>query len=268
MSGFMGILLAAGYDTSAQTIFDAFTTPPTAPRRTYINNCVVALKGAGLWTKLDGLWMFAAADSQAGLINWKTPGTFDATAVNSPTHTADQGFATDPTGSKYLDTNLVLNTGGINYQQDSASFGFWSRTSGQQTGVNDMAWFTAVPSSSLIGARSNTDTSVGRNNQLSASTTISVANTDGSGLFHNSRTGSGGFDLYRNGASIGTSSTTASTTVPALDFFIGTGNSFGSPGTIGTRQYAMGFVAAGMDATEASNFYSAILAYMQAVGAA
>lgn len=95
----------AGFDADAQAIFGAFTTPPDDTRKGLINAYVLALKAGGVWNSLDGLYVFAAADSQAALINWRNPGTHDATLVNAPTFTQDRGFTGNGTNS-YVNSNF------------------------------------------------------------------------------------------------------------------------------------------------------------------
>src|SRR5690606_35810663 len=99
------------------------TTPPTRARQLLINTTITNLIAAGLWPKLDVLYLLAAADEQAARLNWKNPGTFTCTAVNSPTFTADRGFAGDGSTS-YLDTNFnISSASGRLYEQNSAHIG-------------------------------------------------------------------------------------------------------------------------------------------------
>jgi hypothetical protein len=267
-SGFIGG--GASYDADAETIFAAFTTPPNDTRKGVINTCVVALKNNSLWTKLDGLWMFAAADEQASLINWKNPGTSNATQVEPTTaitFNADQGY-TGNGSDNYIKTNLTLNTGGLNFTEDSASYGVWSRSTAQAA-TSLMAANTAGGAwSALIVPRNGSDQALARNNQAAAGGEATASSvTDGSGLYHSSRVANTGHTLYRNGSSIATLST-ESVAPGAVDFFVGGTNNNGALANPTTRQFSAAFVGGGMDATEASNFYNAILAYMQAVGAA
>ena len=178
------------FDSDAQTIFDAFTTPPSAQRKIDINTCVVSLKSNSLWTKLDGLWMFAAADEQASLINWKNPGTFNATQVEPTTaitFNADQGY-TGNGSDNYIKTNLTLNTGGLNFTEDSASYGVWSRSTAQAA-TSLMAANTAGGAwSALIVPRNGSDQALARNNQAAAGGEATASSvTDGSGLLSFSR---------------------------------------------------------------------------------
>jgi hypothetical protein len=124
MMGNGGGSSAVSYSAEAQAIFAAFTTPPSDPRKALIDAAVVALKAAGVWTKLDALYAFAAADSQAALINWKAPGTFNGTLVNAPTFTADSGFLGAST--KYIDTSFNPTTApSPKFVQNSASAFVW-----------------------------------------------------------------------------------------------------------------------------------------------
>src|SRR5688500_11442038 len=47
-----------------------FTTDPGEVRRGLVDDCIGALKAAGLWAKLDAFYMLAAHDAQAARCNW------------------------------------------------------------------------------------------------------------------------------------------------------------------------------------------------------
>jgi len=66
---------------------------PSAARQLVIDALIRQLKDAGVWAKLDVLYVIAAHDIQAGRVNWKNPGTFTATEVSAPTFTTDRGYA-------------------------------------------------------------------------------------------------------------------------------------------------------------------------------
>jgi hypothetical protein len=103
-----------------------------------INNFVVALKRATIWSSLDFLHVYAAADSQAALINWVNPGTFTGTLVNSPTFTTDRGFTVfNPV---YVDTGYDPTVNAINYSQNGACRFARSLTNDPGAGAN---WYFA-----------------------------------------------------------------------------------------------------------------------------
>lgn len=119
--------IATAYEAESEAIFAAFTTPPDDTRKGHIDACVAALKAASVWTKLDGLAFAAAADGGAGSINWKSPGTYDLTPVNSPTFTADEGYAGNGSNA-YLSTGFVPSIAGGQMTQNSAHIGVYCRT--------------------------------------------------------------------------------------------------------------------------------------------
>jgi hypothetical protein len=121
-------LTSTGNDAATTALLAAMSVQPNAARITVINNAIVSLKNNGLWTKMGLLYVNAAHDEQAGRLNWVNPGTSTLTAVNSPTFTADRGFAGDAV-SMYLTTGVAENAV-PNYSQDNAHVGVWSVTAG------------------------------------------------------------------------------------------------------------------------------------------
>src|SRR5882724_11855738 len=66
------------FDTDALALFDAMVPAPNAARKTLINTLILALKSAGIWTRLDVLYVTAAHAAQPATRNWKAPtGTFN-----------------------------------------------------------------------------------------------------------------------------------------------------------------------------------------------
>jgi hypothetical protein len=108
-------------DADYQAVLDRATTQgytaPSAAQQTLQNTLVEDLKTAGVWDKLDLFYVFATdGDSDYATLNWKAPSSFQATKTNSPTFTANEGFA--QSGTAYLDSGYNLLTDGTNYTQD------------------------------------------------------------------------------------------------------------------------------------------------------
>lgn len=81
---------------------------------------LAALKIAGVWDKLDVFYCFAQDGSKEfATINWKSPSANQATLINSPTWTSNQGFNNDGATS-YIETNYNASTQGINFTNNSA----------------------------------------------------------------------------------------------------------------------------------------------------
>jgi hypothetical protein len=66
--------------------------------------------------------VYANDNSNIAKTNWKNPGTHDATEVNAPIFTAQQGYTSDNI-SAYLDANYVASTDAINLSLNDASIG-------------------------------------------------------------------------------------------------------------------------------------------------
>lgn len=111
-----------GYDPDALAFFARLTTPPTAARKKLYNDLIVALKTAGVWGKLDALYILAAADAQAARQNL-VANAYNLTASGSPTFTVDRGYTGDGVGA-YLDTGANRLTLAA-YKQDDATLFAW-----------------------------------------------------------------------------------------------------------------------------------------------
>jgi hypothetical protein len=115
------------FDADYQSVLDYGTaqgyTLPSGGQQTLQNDLVVALKAAGVWSKLDTFANFATdGDSDFALIDWIR--LTDYTAVNSPTFTSNQGYQFNGTSS-YINTNFNPLTSGTNYTLNNASRGFY-----------------------------------------------------------------------------------------------------------------------------------------------
>jgi hypothetical protein len=119
-----------GFDADYQAVLDYATaqgyTLPSGGQQTLQNDLVVALKAAGVWSKLDTFANFATdGSSNFALIDWKR--LSDYTAINSPTFTSNEGFTGNGTSS-YIDSNYNPNTSGVNYTLNDASISIWNNT--------------------------------------------------------------------------------------------------------------------------------------------
>ena len=251
-----------GYEAESETIFAAFTTPPNDTRKGVINTLVLALKTAGVWTKLDTFYVLGAADSQAALINWKNPGTFNATAVNAPTFTADQGFAGNGTTS-YLDTGYTPSTNGSTFTQNSACLFVWSRTNTRSNSAAAIGAATSdAPAVAYINPWNLTVDNVGHG--LNGSTGFNAfAPTSAAGFFLLTRTASTGYDVYRNTTNLGTQTSTSAGRSDQVMRICG-GN---VSANFTTRQILFAGCGGGLNSTEEAALYNALDAYRTAIGA-
>jgi hypothetical protein len=95
-------------------------TLPDATLQGKQNATVLSFKSAGIWSKLDVLYIMATNNSNMATLNFKNPSAHQLTLVNSPTFTANQGFKGNASTS-YLNTNFNPATSGVQYTLNNAS---------------------------------------------------------------------------------------------------------------------------------------------------
>ena len=228
-----------------QAIYDAFTTKPDIVTAYIWNRFVEDAIRTGEWALLDVFYNYAAhtnADGEA-LINWFNPGTFDATAYNAPTFTANEGFTGADT--KYIDCNWNPSTNGINYVQNSASMGVYCRTDVDEAknavGLNaTVDAFIRIRSGNQAGFRVNSTGSG------------TVANLDSRGMYVSNRVLSTHQDLWKNKIRISNHLRT-STGVPNVNVYtLALNNSVVATNFV-TTQISVAFAGAGMTQTNVNN---------------
>lgn len=249
------------FSAEARQFFDRLATQPAAARKALYAAMIDTLVAGGVWTKIDALYLFAAADAPTALINLKSS-SFGATAVNSPTFTVDRGYAGNGTTS-LVDTNFNPITATTpNFAQNSAHMGAWVLTD------------RAGAAGPIIGNRSGDTGETGCNifpfftdnkaylrlNDLVEAEGFAVAGS--TGLFVANRSSSTARQGYRNGASIGAYA--ANTSKAPFNESIAVGN---AGGNFSTDQAAMAIVGGSLDVPEQVALYVAVLPYLQGVGA-
>jgi hypothetical protein len=105
-----------------ETLVNSFTTGPSDLRVEIIDDTILRLKEAGVWSKLTALYVLAAHDGQAAKRNWVSSGQFDLTLGDTPVFIADVGYRGDGVND-YLNTNLPGDDPG--FTTESASMGVW-----------------------------------------------------------------------------------------------------------------------------------------------
>lgn len=247
-----------GFEAETKALVARFTTPATRQRKVWINRLIKALKTAGVWQKLDALYVAAAADSQAATRNWKQD-LYNATAIASPAFVADRGFTGNGTSS-YLQTGFTASSAvSPKYLQDSAAVGAWMLTDVAAEGAFDIAAF-----------RSGGDTRL--NSRNSGNQPIAFMNGPGVGgsvvptsvgLTVASRVSAAGARFFKNGVFLNAPAA-VSVQVPNSQFGL---LGFGTGGGYSTRQGAAWFIGGGLTDAEVLATYNALNQYLVAVGA-
>ncbi len=257
------IVPASVYSEEALALFAQMSVAPSEARKAVIDALIVSLKNTGIWTKLDVLYLFAAHDAQAARLNWIEPaGSFNATAVNSPTFTVDRGYAGDGATS-YLNSNFNPTAAAGQYALDSAHIGVWSRTSGVRLEAEFGAELSADNDSTTFYINADGNLYFNMNQDGFDSTTAPVA----TGHFVGRRSGAAATALFRNAVSVFTT-TRASTVMPNFTFYIDGQNRNNVLTHPSNRELAAVHAGANLTDSDITDFYAALNTYMVAVGAA
>lgn len=244
------------YDAATEAIAAAFTTPPDEARKILIDDCVLALKSGGIWTKLDGLYGFAAADSQAAKINWVNPGTYNCTEVNAPSFTADRGFTGAST--KYLDSQFNPSTASSpKYVRNSASAFAHSNTNVAVVGGLVGGAVGAAPT--IIYPRYTNNNYYIRVNDTA---NMSQASTDSTGFWAGDRMSSSTSATYKNGSVLFSGAS------PGASIAVENANLrfLSCAAEYWTGQVSSGGMGQSLSSGEHTALYNAMRAYMTGVG--
>lgn len=249
-------------NAEAAAVVARFTTQPDTARKALIDNLVGALKTAGVWSKLDALYILAAHDAQAARRNWIAD-TYNLTVANAPTFTTDRGYTGDGASAR-LDSGFVPGVAAGQWALNSASLFSYANTNVAEN-AGDIGSSGSTSVGVVQGRRAAGQADGDINNAQSAALRTAVATAIG--LTTVSRTGASANKLYR-GASVLASSATATVAVPtggansAVSILAHTGVSFS------TKRIAVGGWGAGLSDTEVADLNTALGTYLTAVGGA
>ncbi len=211
------VLSRATYCAEALAFFGRLATPPTEARKALYDALISALVAGGVWGKLDVLQVYAASDQATALTNL-IQSSYGATAVNSPTFTADQGFTGAST--KYINTNFNPTTASSpKYGLSSASIFAW----GDQVAANSGGIMGPVSGSGLyLYPRFSDNKFYALVHATHVSEIIATSGqVDGSGLYVAVRESGSSLKGYKNNATLlGTNSVSASLTLPNVNIAV------------------------------------------------
>jgi hypothetical protein len=250
-----------GAGTTASAFLARAATARGSPLdSTHISAFTTLLNGmdsGGLTVQFDWLHWYGTQDSVSALLNMVST-SFNGTAHGSPTFTADRGF-TGSHGSStvFIDTGFNSTVGTPQFQQSNGHISAWSVTN------------IGSDSNGLMGTRASANTIIYPDDGGSALLGVNdtgfpgVANSNSSGHYIASRTGSSSFAGYRNGSSIISSG--ASSFNQNLNMYVLADNLNGTAEG-SAYQCLMASQGKGWSATDALNFFNLARACATALG--
>lgn len=248
----VGAVLQAGNDT--QRLLSRMTVLPKQSRATLIGTLIASLQTAGVWERLDALYLTAAHDEQAARLNWRGSGAQDLTNINGCTHDPDRGLQGDGATS-YLNTALAGNAAD-NYSRDSAFCGIWSLSNSSNNAWHDISGAGGM----YINSRAASGSAAVRCNNSGAAS-VAAPVSDSLGMTAINRNSATEFQLWRNTELLGTA-TNASEALTSAVFWVGR-NSTNYSG----RKLSAIAIGGGLTDAQYLALYAAIRTYLVALGA-
>ena len=228
-------------DPDAQAFFDRVTAAGgtlSVTEQTATNQLVLDMKSAGIWTAMRAVYPMVGASAAAcaqNLVSSSFTGTFSSGWTFASTGSTPNGF------SAFMNTSLNWDT---NTSLDDVSFGAYIRNlGGIYYGVVQGGAYT------LIATRTTCDFYINENGTSSAATLVV-------GLHSATRKNSTQQSMYING--VATTGTRNSTSKPNANFWFGAANGFP---TFSSAELSIAFISDGLDATQNTNFYTAVQAF-------
>ena len=229
-----------------------------------VNDLVMDLKAASIWTKMTALYPFVGGDATKHSYNLKNPATFQITWHGTVTQNANGMTGNGTTG--YGDTGLVGDT---NTTLNDVHMSVYCRTVGGSSdnmydlGAENGAGFAMLVSLKNQGANGPTIGMIYRDDISTSWVLKSDASAEGHWIF--SRRGTTDFEGYKNGTSFQTQTNTNTGARPPRSFFIGAQNLAGTASNFSNRNLALVSIGTGLNDTEASDFYTAVQAFETAI---
>jgi hypothetical protein len=242
------------YDPDAQAFFTA-SGLTGATNLNAVNQLVLDLKAASIWTKMKAIYPFVGGT--AALHKWNLKNPLDTNAAfrlvfnGGWTHSAN---GATPNGvNAYADTFLVPNT---ILSQNSTHISYYSRINSNLTEIEIGASNgpNAADNKLVLEIRTANVTYYNIN---STSTYITHADTDSKAFYVGNRTASNVVNGWRNGSKLATG-TTASTAPSTASVYLGAFNRTSSVGFYSTKQCAFSSLGDGLTDTDAGNLYTAV----------
>ncbi len=233
-------------------IVAGFSSAPDAGRQVCITAFVQTLYDSAAWSKIDVLYVFAAGEDQGSRVNWKSPGTFNASKTGTGgTFNTDLGWSTFSSGN-LIDSGLNPTTSGGKFLRNDAYL-----LAATVTDANDVV-STFIAGSAGYTAR--TSGAVFTTLSQSTSQDTGCANS-GKGLYGWNRSTGATYDRWKNGA-VFDSPTRSSIALVSANFTIGTHN-----GTTFTSKTVSLFSAGGgLTSGQHVSFWNGYSAYMACIG--
>ena len=250
---------SGGFDPDAQAFFDRVTTAGgtlSTTEKNTTNQLVLDMKSAGIWTSMKAVYPMVGASAAACAQNLKSSsftGTFSSGWTFASTGVTPNGT------SAYMDTGLNALSN-LTLTSTHLSAYVRNNTLGSQYDLGCSADISAYSNATALITRYFNNTSYIEIGGGGYGTSTSMSNSQG--FTFGTTNGSRVQNLYKNGTLIVSSSSNANN-FANKNVYLGAINGGGTPTFFSDKQYALCSIGDGLDATQQSNFYTAVQTFNQ-----
>jgi hypothetical protein len=247
------------YDPNAQLFFNAITASGgtlTTTEKSAVNTLVIDLKLYGLWNKMIGLYPVVGLTNITQSFNLKTPTQYNLGFDGTWAHTAN---GAEPGSNGYATTGIIPAV--INFAVSGSVHYSMYITEDNAAGRYDIGSFSSGQDFAAISSFAGNGTAyigVG----AGFLTTANGGSTKKNWLWTNS---GGTSYIYRDGGLIVNGAKTIGSG-SNVDISISSNNNNGNYADFGQRNWALASIGLGMDATDATNYNTAVVAFQTTLG--
>lgn len=256
------IIAGSDYDADAQTFFNAGTfndALKTAYNTFFLNLKTGLTNGTNVFSDTVALYILTSGNAADNAINAKNPGTFDLTFVNSPTHAStgvtfngsSQYARTGLTPSAALTLNDITCSGYLTQDNAAAEYIMGAANSGTQRVVLTSRWSTDQ---------------IFWDCQSSSGGRVTAGSPQvGSELITGARRSATDGEIYRNTASLASSSSGGGT-LPTVEMYLGCYNNGGSASGFMANEFKIAMIGNGLTDNQVADWSAAVSQLMTDLG--
>ena len=268
----LGIIAGKGsipIDTDAQAFITAATITDTTQQNA-INQLVLDLKAANIWTKMKALYPFVGGTAEQHRWNLKNTAQYKIDFMGGGNHTS-QGYLPNGTTS-YANTNLNPSTAISNGSSSHFSLYCNTNTFPSVNGtIKVNGGYLSFPSPIKIFQLGFWRQSSGQASYYFSlgGATEAIINTSSpttSGLTLVTRTSSTLMKLIQNNSILGSDTTSTSASQPSVNMYLGARNGDNVIDSYNNMPHQFSSIGDGLTDAEASAFYTAVQKYQLSLG--
>jgi hypothetical protein len=247
---------AVTYDADALAFFSAANIT-NATQKLAVNQLVLDLKSANIWTKSKALYPLVGGVASSHAVNLKTPGTYNLTFATGMLH---QSSGINGNSISTANTNLTPSTA-LSGNLNNTHLSFYCSTNNPALEIGDFGSLGTNSNWTLLEIYQSSFYNL--INQNISTSNFSMTNS--TGMFIGSRTANNILKSYKNSNLIATFTTSSNSLSNISITICGMNRNIGAA-YLSNRTYSFASIGDGLTDAEALAFYTAVQTYQTTLG--